>query len=186
MDPITSKATRRLILMILYRQYLADPLRMLTPEEMLEEDGLTRQTLAANAHYLHERKYIELLTGYNPPLFAAARISPEGIDLIEDRDRFREILGQDAPVIDQISVDGPRMVLKIAEEVEASDLSGVRQQWLLDDLRRLRDEFRREPHERREHVIRATLHGVSEYFNGDPSETLPSFEALLRYLSTGE
>lgn len=172
--------------MMLYEQYLADPLRMLTPEEMLEDDGLTRQTLAANSHYLHDRGYIELLTGYNPPLFAAARIAPMGIDLIEDRELFREILGQDAPVVDAVSVEGPRMVLRVADEVAESGLSPVRQQWLLSDLRRLRDEFRKEPQERREDIIRATLESVAEYFDDDPAVALPSFGALIRYLSTGE
>jgi hypothetical protein len=171
---------------MLYEQYLADPLRMLTPEEMLEDDGLTRQTLATNSHYLHDRGYIEMLTGYNPPLFAAARISPQGIDLIENAERFRELFGQDAPVVDAVNVQGPRLVLNVAEAVEALGISDVRKQWLLDDLRRLRDEFRKEPQERREDVVRACLRAVAEYFDEDPAVALPSFGTLVQYLSTGE
>lgn len=186
MDPISSKATRRLILTILYEQYLADPLRMLTPEEMLVHDGLSRENLAANSHYLHDRGFIELLLGYKPPLFAAARIAPQGIDLMEDRERLRQLLGQDAPVIDAVSVEGPRMVLEIADEVHESGLSAIRKKWLLEDLHRLRDEFRKEPHDRREEVIRNSLSSIGEYFEGDPAAALPSLERLTMYLSTGK
>ncbi len=186
MDPVTLKSTRRLILTTLYDQYLADPLRMLTPSEMLETEELTRENLAANAHYLHERGLIELLTGYNAPLFAATRISPEGIDLVEDTARFREVMGHDAAVVDDISADAPRLVLKVAEEANVSNLSDVRKQWLLDDLRSLRDEFRKAPHERQEHVVRGLLAAVSDYFDGDSGEALPSFRELRVYLGAGE
>jgi hypothetical protein len=186
MDVKTSKSDRRIIIRFLYEQYLIDPLKMLTPDDFLDTEKLTRESLAANSHYLHDRGYIELLVGYKPPLFAAARISPAGIDLVEDQNKFAEVLGHDAPVLDTVSTNAPRLVLQIAEEVEASGLSSVRKRWLLDDLRLLHDELRRPPKFRREAVAHECLRTIPDYFDEDVAAILPSFPKLQDYLAFGD
>ena len=70
------KAVRRFILTILYAHWKEDPHGVLTPKEIMADGTIERDDLPSNAFYLHERGYIELMVGYEPPLFAAARISP--------------------------------------------------------------------------------------------------------------
>ena len=69
------KYVRGRILQILYEHFLDDPMKMLTPEDILSDESIERENLAASAIYLHDRGLIELAIGYAPPLFASARMS---------------------------------------------------------------------------------------------------------------
>lgn len=180
-----TKSTRKEILNILYTQYLRDPMKMLTPDDMLG-DTLDRERLAPNVHYLHERGFVELLVGYNAPLFAAVRIAPDGIDLIEDAHRFTQMFSSQGAVTDAVSSETPALVLAIADEVEASSLTNVRKEWLLADLRELRDQLRRPAHERQEIRVSEILQSLDEYFDDDASMYLPSLARLKSALEVGE
>ncbi|MCE9631006.1 MAG: hypothetical protein K8S94_09895, partial [Planctomycetia bacterium] len=89
------KETRGRILAVLYHTFQRDPLVMMTPSDIADASKLRMDQLAASCHYMHDRRFIELMMGYNPPLFAAARIAPEGIDLYEDRKRFERLFSDD-------------------------------------------------------------------------------------------
>ena len=67
------KAVRRRILVMLYESYQVHPLQMITPAEIMEAIALSKEDLAANAYYLHDSGLVEMMMGYAPPLFAAAR-----------------------------------------------------------------------------------------------------------------
>ena len=61
---------------------------MLSPYDIAEHGTVVLEDLTANCHYLHDRSLIELMVGYNPPMFDAARIAPEGIEIYEDMAQF--------------------------------------------------------------------------------------------------
>ncbi|MCX8063783.1 MAG: hypothetical protein N3G21_01260, partial [Candidatus Hydrogenedentes bacterium] len=82
------KAIRRWILIKLYERYLENPTEMLGPEDFLETGLIDKKQLSVNIHDLYDMQFVELITGYNPPMFVAARITPKGIDLIENPREF--------------------------------------------------------------------------------------------------
>lgn len=138
--PVTDpKQARRIILTILYECYQRDPMFMMTPSDMADASALLLDDLAPNCHYLHERELIELIMGYNPPLFAAARIAPEGIDLYEDPPRFKRYFTQSSNRHAGDAAAVVPLVMSLAQEAEAAPLTGLRRDWLLRDVTGLRE-----------------------------------------------
>jgi hypothetical protein len=139
MSSVHPKYARRIVLELLYKNFLEDPLRMLSAADVLDDTCLERESLAANAYYLYDRKLVEMMVGYNPPLFAAIRISPEGIDLVEDTERFDRMF----PVETEAeSLDLSRMIplmMELADQAERASIDGVRKEWLLRDVTGLRE-----------------------------------------------
>lgn len=133
------KHARRVILTVLYESYQRDPMFMMTPSDMADASALLIDDLAPNCHYLHERELIELIMGYNPPLFAAARIAPEGIDLYEDQRRFNRFFSHASADHPEDTVAVVPLVMALAQEAEAAPLKGLQRDWLLRDVTRLRE-----------------------------------------------
>ncbi len=133
------KQARRVILTVLYESYQRDPMNMMTPSDMADASALLMDDLAPNCHYLHERDLIELIMGYNPPLFAAARIAPEGIDLYEDRTRFERFFSQGPGAGSDDTKALIPLLMALALEAESTPLEGLRREWLLRDVSRLRE-----------------------------------------------
>ena len=133
------KHARRVIMTVLYECYQRDPLFMMTPSDMADASALLMDDIAPNCHYLHERELIELIMGYNPPLFAAARIAPEGIDLYEDQRRFKRFFSPSTDEHAEDTVAVVPLVMSLAQEAEATPLKGLQREWLLRDVTRLRE-----------------------------------------------
>jgi len=133
------KHARRVILTVLYESYQRDPLFMMTPSDMADASALLMDDLAPNCHYLHERDLIELIMGYSPPLFAAARIAPEGIDLYEDQRRFNQYFTHSPDAHAQDTTAVIPLVMSLAQEAEAAPIKGLQRDWLLRDVTRLRE-----------------------------------------------
>jgi hypothetical protein len=127
------------ILTVLYESYQRDPMFMMTPSDMADASALLINDLAPNCHYLHERELIELIMGYSPPLFAAARIAPEGIDLYEDRTRFERLFSRGSGARSEDTKALIPLLMSLAQEAETVRLEGLRREWLLRDVTRLRD-----------------------------------------------
>lgn len=136
------KHVRRQIMAVLYESYQRDPMQMLTPSDIADAGALLIDELAPNCHYLHDRQLIELMMGYNPPLFAAARIAPEGIDLYEDRQRFERYFNAGPSAEAAGTAQVIPAVMALAEQAEHLPLEGLRREWLLRDVSRLRDLLR--------------------------------------------
>lgn len=124
---------------VLYESYQRDPMIMMTPSDIADAGPLLIDELSPNCHYLHDRNFIELMMGYNPPLFAAARIAPEGIDLFEDRKRFGRMFSRDDGVHSEDTSALIPLMMALAHEAEAAPLAGLRRDWLLRDVTRLRE-----------------------------------------------
>ena len=174
------KETRGRILTVLYHMFQHDPLVMMTPSDIADASKLRMDQLAASCHYLHDRRFIELMMGYNPPLFAAARIAPEGIDLYEDRKRFESLFSDGSLTRPKIGGEVIPLLLALAREAEGGPLRGLQREWLLADISRLRELLRRPQDTWDLDQIRDALQWLSGQAGPDaPLPTLAELERLL-------
>jgi len=183
MEPINPKLIRRRIIEILYQSYQVDPLRMLSPYDIAEHGTVVLEDLTANCHYLHDRSLIELMVGYNPPMFDAARIAPEGIEIYEDMSQFDKLFPRDPS---EGRLQAPNVIplmTQVAREAEASPLDGVRREWLLRDLSHLRDELRLPENEWRPEVIMRDLQWLEGLLESEEDADLPSLDRLKSMLN---
>lgn len=171
------KSVRRRILEVLYEKYLKDPLDMPAPDDLLEDGTIAREDLVSNAFYLHDRGLIELMIGYAPPMFAAAHISADGIDLVENEFefnlRFPKLPGQTEEAAREI----PQLVERLVAEADFSPLDGEARKCLLRDVQYLRDELARPAVRWRTTVIESVLKWIAEQFDA-PDDVLPSLAGL--------
>ncbi|HNR33159.1 MAG TPA: hypothetical protein PKI11_19875 [Candidatus Hydrogenedentes bacterium] len=172
---------RRKLLQILYGHYMSDPLDVLGPEVFLEEGGMTRQELGVNMHYLADRGFVEMMIGYNPPLFAGVRIRPEGIDLVENHFEFNLRFPPGIDELEKGLAEMPVLVERLVEQADLSPLDGELRRRLQRDVQYLRDEVARPLALWRPHVIRAVLDWIAEPFE-DPAANLPALPRLKEVL----
>jgi hypothetical protein len=177
MDVRHPKQVRRKVLIGLYEQYRADPLNMLTPEEVMAASDITREELIGNIYYLQDRGLVELMTGYAPPLFAAARLTADGVDLVENRFEFDRRF---PPALDELEDRAailPHLLEKLAWEADFVALDGEARHALQRDVQYLRDELARPARVWRVQVITAVLTWIEERFD-TPEAHLPSVGEL--------
>jgi hypothetical protein len=168
------KAVRRKLLQFMYDRYLNDPLEMVEPEEFATHiPEVSRRELVPNMHYLSDRRLVELMIGYNPPMFAAARITANGIDLVENRFEFNLRFPPQPGSEEEAAADLPHLVERLVEEADFSALDGEERSSLLRDVQFLRDELSRPVHRWRQEVIQTVLGWITDSVD-DPAESLPS------------
>jgi len=180
--PRHPKYVRRRMMLIVYSRYLRDPLEMLAPEDFYGPDGVTREELVANIHYLADRKLIELMIGYNPPLFAAARITANGIDLVENRFHFNLRFPPEPGQLEEAYADLPLLVEQLAEEAEFATLDGEARYALLRDVQYLREEIARPAPRWRRSVISTVLGWIVASVE-KPEEELPAAKGIAEALA---
>ena len=174
------KSIRRLILFLLYEAYRRDPLQMLGPEAFLER-GLSREELAFNIHYLTDSLLVELMRGYNPPLFSAARITAAGIDVVEDEYEFNRRFPA-APEGPEAAFGAlPQLIERLLAEAELTHLDPAPRQALLGDINILRTEVARPASEWRTQVLLDVLQWIRLATpREEPLQALEEIEVLVR------
>lgn len=182
-EGVHPKALRRHILLLLYERYQADPLAMAGPEVFLHEHGYGREELIPNIHYLHDRRLVELMIGYHPPMFSCARITADGIDLVENRFLF-DLRFPPEHLLEQTSgADLPTLMERLVQEAEFMPLDGEQRLALLRDVQYLREEALRAGERMRRPVITSVIGWIEEAVRGAGSE-LPTLPALRSCLET--
>lgn len=142
MNKLYLKSVRRKVLLRLYQEYLNDPLNMLEPQDFISK-GILQQDLVPATHYLHDRKLIEMLMGYTPPLFSSVRITAIGIDLVENHYLFNLQFPPEPETLDDGLEALPYLIEQLVEEADLSPVNGIVRQRLLTDVQYLRDELAR-------------------------------------------
>jgi hypothetical protein len=176
--PRHPKTIRRQLLQFMYDRYLNDPLEMVEPEDFATQlPDITRRQLVPNMHYLSDRRLVELMIGYNPPMFAAARITATGIDVVENRFEFNLRFPPEPGEEEEAAAELPHLVERLVEEADFSPLDGEQRMSLLRDVQFLRDELARPAHRWRQEVILAVLGWILDSVD-DPAEVLPSAVVL--------
>ena len=175
------KAVRRQLLQTLYQAYMDDPLTMLTPEDFLAPGSLDKHDLAVGMHYLRDDGLVEVMLGYRPPLFISARITPRGIDLVENRHEFDRRFPRVAPPGEAAHPEVPALVEQLVAEADLCSLNRPRRLALLRDVQYLRDELAQPIDHWRPGVIAATLDSIAAPFQ-DGSDALPALQPLRELL----
>lgn len=183
MSSLHPKSVRRRLLTVLYERYLKDPLEMLTPEDVVAESLVPREDILANIHYLGDKGYVELMMGYNPPWFAAVRITAKGIDLVENRYEFNLHYPPAPGDIEEANAAVPLLMERLVEEADFSPLDGEERKCLLRDVMYLRDELARPVVRWRERVITTMLQWIEGYFE-EPETVLPVLPELRAAIET--
>ncbi len=93
---MTNQELRRKILQMLYTRFTEHPYHRITPKEFTENLGVTQRTLDFNIIYLEEKGYVELQKPLEGSIFVGARITPKGIDLVEDKDQLNSLFPKDS------------------------------------------------------------------------------------------
>lgn len=176
MHTTPAKALRRRILLYLYECYRANPVEMLGPEVVLDALGVDKADLLFNMHYLHDHGLVEMLMGYQPPLFSAVRLTGRGVDVVESRfelnQRFPEAPGDGGDPLGDL----PALLERLLEEAEcAPPLDGDDRRTLLRDVHFLREEIARPVERWRPAVLRAALDWMAE---GPGGPHLPALDAV--------
>ena len=89
---MTNIELRKKILELLYERFQEHPYNRITPKELVEITGVDLKTLHFNVVYLEEKGYLELQKPVDGTVFVSARITAEGIDLVEDVEHFNATL----------------------------------------------------------------------------------------------
>ncbi len=175
------KSIRRTLLLALYARYKADPLEMAGPELLIACAGDDRNTLVFNMHYLADRGLVEMMMGYQPPLFSGARITADGIDLVENRFQL-DLRFPPAPDDPEAAcAELPALMARLAEEVEFCPLDGELRRALLRDVAWLQDEAARSQEKRRLELILSVLDSMAAAC-GLAENAPPSLEKVRRML----
>jgi len=156
------KTVRRAILELLYHAYLDDPLRMVEPEAFYACAPIKPENIVPNMHYLNDRKLVEMMMGYTPPMFSAVRITAAGIDLVEDRYNFNLQFPAGAPDGGEAECAIPHLVEHLVAQGDLSPLEGRIRRQLLNDIQFLREELAQPQDCWRDNVIAALLDWIGE------------------------
>ncbi|HOK09196.1 MAG TPA: hypothetical protein PLT82_07965 [Candidatus Hydrogenedens sp.] len=169
------KAIRRWILEKLYERYLENPTEMLGPEDFLETGKIDKKQLAVNIHYLFDRNLVELITGYNPPLFVAVRITPKGIDLVEDSREFDRLFPAFPEGLEEDTAEILDIMEQLVVEADLTPLEGEIRKNMLRDIQYLRDELSKPARKWRKDVIEHVIQWIENSLgNLDRNEYMPS------------
>ena len=167
-DSISNREIRYRILMCLYETYTWDPNSVMTPQEIESGTSLTRDQIVRNIFYLEERGYVQCMKHYGSRLFAAARISPNGIDIVEDEVRQTALFGSlsdtTAPIQDGgMSIDASELLRGLYLAVfNHQSFDTDQRNAIIGDLRALEFELNRVPERRRLYRIRALVEWIHE------------------------
>ncbi len=177
------KAIRRWILEKLYERYLENPTEMLGPEDFLGTGLVDKKQLATNIHYLYDKELVELITGYHSPLFVATRITPKGIDLVENTREFNLLFPAYPVGVEEETVELLETMEQMVVEADLTPLEGEKRKCLLRDIQYLRDEFSRPAKLWRRNVIEQVVQWIEESLEDlDRNEFLPSLDIMREHL----
>ncbi len=119
---MTNSALRSKILEMVYERFKEHPYYRITPKELQETLAIGLKELHYNIIYLEEKGLIELQKPLEGSLFVGARITPKGIDLVEDECQF-EIMFPKYPeektathIFDELAI--------LIKEIESADIVG--------------------------------------------------------------
>ena len=182
MSPLHPKSIRRQILLTLYEHFQSSPLEMLAPGELSEATDIGRESLTANAHYLNDRGLIELMIGYSPTSFAAARITADGIDLVENEYQFNLLFPGAPGEMEESMTEMPMLVECLLGEADFSALDGEHRKCLLRDVQFLREELARPAERWRIEVVEVVLGWIGAHFK-DADDVLPSLAKVRALLA---
>jgi hypothetical protein len=138
---MTNADIRRKILQILYDSFTEHPYNRVTPKEFKETLGIGLKELHFNIIYLEEKGYVELSKPLEGSVFVGARITPRGVDLVEDECEFNVLFPEQrigGQIPDDILRRFEALIKRASEEPGSSSES---KELILEELKSIRDEL---------------------------------------------
>lgn len=132
---------RRKILQMLYESFTEHPYNRITPNEFKETLSIGLKELHFNMIYLEEKGYVELSKPLEGSVFVGARITPRGIDLVEDECELN-VLFPVQPAARHVSDDALKKFDALAQQAtELPHLSNDSKELVVEELNSIRDEL---------------------------------------------
>lgn len=138
---MTNAEIRRRILELLYKSYAEHPYNRTAPKEFKEILGIGLKELHFNIIYLEEKGYVELSKPLEGSIFVGARITPRGVDLVEDEYELNVFFPEDSSAIpDDIFSEFENLVNETKNIVKISDES---KELIIEELKYILEELRK-------------------------------------------
>ncbi|UCD06209.1 MAG: hypothetical protein JSV98_02990 [candidate division WOR-3 bacterium] len=136
---MTNSEIRRRILELLYKSYTEHPYNRITPKEFKEMLNIGLKELHFNIIYLEEKGYLELSKPLEGSVFVGARITPRGVDLVEDEYEFNVFFPEESIKIpDEIFVEFENL---ISETSGMPHISKESKELILEELKFIQQEL---------------------------------------------
>jgi DNA-binding MarR family transcriptional regulator len=169
MDVSKNRVIRRKILLTLYEAYQTHPHTMLSPREVMDAAAVTHDGLLRNVFYLEERGFVECLKGFGTTLFGAAKLTAEGVDVVEDAQTLNELF----PAEDAAPTGPADELTELFERIRIAALRAPLGQddidSLIEELEYLKRSLSRKTTPERMTKIETVLGWISASFDGDES-----------------
>lgn len=141
--PMTNNEIRQKTLKMLYELFKEHPYHRLTAKDFRESMNIGLRDLNFNIIYLEEKGLVELQKPLEGDLFVGARITPRGIDLVENEYQLCALfpLQSGSPVISNEVFE--RLDSLISETSEKQSLNADSKELIAEELTVIRDELRK-------------------------------------------
>lgn len=140
---MTNTEIRRRILQILYERFAEHPYNRTTPSEFKENLDIGLKALHFNIIYLEEKGYVELSKPLEGSVFVAARITPKGIDLVEDEYEFSILHPEESEAGPVTSDILEKFETLINETIALTDISDDSKELIIEEIRAIQNELRK-------------------------------------------
>jgi len=164
-----NRAVRRRMLLAFYEAYQTHPHLMLSPKEVMETADVTHDELLRNIFYLEEHGLVECLKGFGTALFGAAKLTANGVDVVEDEQKLSELFPVDedgpAPPRDELS----ELLERISIDARNAPLGQQDIDTLIDELELIRKSLERTRTPERMKKIKTLFGWVRASFDGNES-----------------
>jgi hypothetical protein len=127
----------------LYESFTEHPYNRVTPKEFKTILGIGLKDLHFNIIYLEEKGYVELSKPLEGSIFVGARITPKGVDLVEDECEFNVHfpVQSSAGTIPNDVLD--RFEALENETSEIGDLGNESQELIIEELKQIHHELKK-------------------------------------------
>jgi hypothetical protein len=140
---MTNTEIRRKILQILYESFAEHPYNRVTPKEFKEMLGIGLRELHFNIIYLEEKGYVELAKPLEGSMFVGSRITPKGIDLVEDECEFNVLFPVQSSALPIANDIFERFDSLLSEIGEITDLSNDSKELIIEEIKRVQAELKK-------------------------------------------
>jgi hypothetical protein len=135
---------RRRILELLYERFTDHPYNRVTHKEFKEMFDIGLKELHFNIIYLEEKGYVELSKPLEGSIFVGARITPRGVDLVEDEYELNVLFPfktTDSHLSDAVFEQLDNLIVQTSE---LADLSSDSKELIIEELRSIKNELRKD------------------------------------------
>ena len=128
---------------MLYDSFKEHPYNRLTPKELEESLSISLRELHFNIIYLEEKGLLELQKPLEGSLFVGARITPKGIDLVEDEYQMSVFFHEESAT-PLIPCDIFEKFDSLIKETEGSDKpSADSKELIIEELKEIQNELKK-------------------------------------------